>query len=478
MTPISRFFSNVALLSALLAIGLMAPRAASADQRAGQAILLAQASGGGLIMDCSRFPDLPLCKKNRDNKKPQKKANPQRERTGKALSERQRELFRQPAKPQKKRERPSAREKKKPRPDEAKRPRPQADRDRPKQRPASRPAKRPDDHRKAKPRPRRDTPRAERTRPRPDDRKNNARRNDRRRDDRPRADRRRERPRPNRGGELEFSLPIPGLDGRVIIREGGEVTIRSRDDDRFGRNRANRRVQQLSNGRTRIVVRRPNGVTVITVRDRHGEIIRRIRRMPDGREYVLIDNTRARRDSRPLDFRPLYLDIPRDRYIVDGGIGRRALVEEALRARPVERVERPYSLEEIRRSERLRAKMRRVDLSLTFATNSAGIPAYQYDRLEVLGSIIADDLDANPSDVFLIEGHTDAPGSYDYNLRLSDARAESVAIALSEYFGIPPENLVTQGYGEAYLKIDTPAPEPLNRRVTVRRITPLLDGGR
>ena len=39
---------------------------------------------------------------------------------------------------------------------------------------------------------------------------------------------------------------------------------------------------------------------------------------------------------------------------------------------------------------------------------------------------------------------------------------------------MPPENLVTQGYGEQYLKVDTQGPEE-NRRVAVRRITPLID---
>jgi outer membrane protein OmpA-like peptidoglycan-associated protein len=76
--------------------------------------------------------------------------------------------------------------------------------------------------------------------------------------------------------------------------------------------------------------------------------------------------------------------------------------------------------------------------------------------------------------MFLIEGHTDAVGSDESNLVLSDRRAESVARLLSDRFGVPPENLVTQGYGERYLKIQTQAAEPLNRRVTVRRITPLV----
>jgi outer membrane protein OmpA-like peptidoglycan-associated protein len=82
----------------------------------------------------------------------------------------------------------------------------------------------------------------------------------------------------------------------------------------------------------------------------------------------------------------------------------------------------------------------------------------------------------NPREVFLIEGHTDAVGPDVDNLSLSDRRAESIAIALTQQFGVPAENLSTQGYGEQYLKVPTDGPERANRRVTVRRITPLLTG--
>jgi outer membrane protein OmpA-like peptidoglycan-associated protein len=51
-----------------------------------------------------------------------------------------------------------------------------------------------------------------------------------------------------------------------------------------------------------------------------------------------------------------------------------------------------------------------------------------------------------------------------------------VALVLSQQFGVPAENLTTQGYGDQYLKVPTPGPERANRRVTVRRITPLLTG--
>jgi len=47
---------------------------------------------------------------------------------------------------------------------------------------------------------------------------------------------------------------------------------------------------------------------------------------------------------------------------------------------------------------------------------------------------------------------------------------------LSQQFGVPTENLTNQGYGEQDLKVPTQGPERANRRVTVRRITPLLTG--
>jgi outer membrane protein OmpA-like peptidoglycan-associated protein len=65
------------------------------------------------------------------------------------------------------------------------------------------------------------------------------------------------------------------------------------------------------------------------------------------------------------------------------------------------------------------------------------------------------------------------------NLSLSDRRAQAVSELLAQQFGIPAENIVTQGYGKQFLLVPTPEPERRNRRVVIRRITPLLqaDGG-
>ncbi|HSG96317.1 MAG TPA: OmpA family protein, partial [Afifellaceae bacterium] len=142
---------------------------------------------------------------------------------------------------------------------------------------------------------------------------------------------------------------------------------------------------------------------------------------------------------------------------------------------PVDRIERAYALDEIRYNQNLRERMRRVDLdTVTFDSGSSTISRSQIATLTRIGEAMEDILLDDPDEVFLIEGHTDAVGSEIYNLALSDRRAESVAIVLSDYFEVPPENLITQGYGESHLKIPTLEPERQNRRVAVRRITPLI----
>ena len=119
--------------------------------------------------------------------------------------------------------------------------------------------------------------------------------------------------------------------------------------------------------------------------------------------------------------------------------------------------------------------MRRVDLdSINFEFGSWEVSEDQYYKLERIADAMNRLLDRNSEEVFLIEGYTDAVGSEEDNIILSDHRAEEVASILSEEFGVPAENLVTQGYGEQFLKIDTQGPERANRRVSVRRITPLL----
>ena len=68
-----------------------------------------------------------------------------------------------------------------------------------------------------------------------------------------------------------------------------------------------------------------------------------------------------------------------------------------------------------------------------------------------------------------VDGFTDTVGSSRHNDKLSIARAEAVAIALSQN-GIARQRIETRGYGERDLAVDTPdnMPEAKNRRVVVK----------
>ena len=289
---------------------------------------------------------------------------------------------------------------------------------------------------------------------------------------------RRERRRERREGADR----VEEIGDRVVIQFNNQIVVESSDRDRLRRGAEDYYVEELRDGRTREVIVRSNGVRVVTIRNRYGDVLRRSRITPDGREYVLVyvrdDDYGSIREFRDpgRDLPPMRLTIPVDEYILDARV-----VEDPdryytfLDQPPVERVERLYSIDEVRYSARIRDKVRRVDLdTITFEFGSASVEESEVAKLEGVAVAMERMLEENPAETFLIEGHTDAVGSNVANLALSDERAESVAEALTKVFGIPPENLVTQGYGEQYLKIDTEERERENRRVAIRRITPLV----
>ncbi len=270
-------------------------------------------------------------------------------------------------------------------------------------------------------------------------------------------------------------------DGRVIISIDNQNYVRHNDSRRFYEDGRQPEYERLGDGRYREVVERSDGTRVVTIRNRYGEVVQRSR-VVRGKEYVLYYAPELLEDRQDYTWRdpgddlpPMRLGVPIDDYIIDTSSEPDRDYYEFLEQPPVERVERPYSLDEVRYSARIRDKVPRIDLdTITFATGSAEIPMNQASSLRKVADAINKVLEKDPSETFLIEGHTDAVGSDDSNLVLSDRRAESVAVVLSDAFSIPPENLTTQGYGERYLKVNTEAANQENRRVTIRRITPLV----
>lgn len=270
-------------------------------------------------------------------------------------------------------------------------------------------------------------------------------------------------------------------DRRFVINIGVNINLYTpyQDRDRIWRDGDEVYYDRLSGDRYRQTVIRPDGTRIITVWDRDGEIIRRVRVQPDGTRIVLVyypedDRRRDWRDPGD-DLPPFYLNIPVNEYVLYSEREDEGRIADFFIQPPLERAARVYTVDEVKQSARLRDTIRRVEIGdLTFDTGSAQIGRDQVGSLSKVAAAMQQILTRNPGEVFLIEGHTDAVGSDESNLILSDDRAETVANVLTDFYGIPPENLTTQGYGERYLKVQTENAERANRRATIRRITPLV----
>ena len=257
---------------------------------------------------------------------------------------------------------------------------------------------------------------------------------------------------------------------RVIVERDGELRVLKNDDQLLGRPGAQVATQTFNDGSTRSVVSYEDGSQIITIRSRDGSVLRRtLIRADDGSEVVLFDDTGK---IEAVDFAklPSLASLEAEQTAQDA-----TLVAALQRALFVD-VGRTFSLQQIRDYKRVRALAPQVEIeAVTFASGSAAIDPSQAEALADLGLMMRDIIEADPSAVFLIEGHTDAVGAASYNLALSDRRAETVALALTEYFAVPPQNLITQGYGEADLKVPVLTNERANRRAVVRNISRLLN---
>lgn len=103
---------------------------------------------------------------------------------------------------------------------------------------------------------------------------------------------------------------------------------------------------------------------------------------------------------------------------------------------------------------------------LLFDYDSPDLREEALASLQKLGQLIQ----RNPGARFLIEGHTDAFGSDEYNLDLSRKRAESVKTWLTGNMGLSGDSIQTIGYGKSRLL--TPAngtidEQKINRRVEI-----------
>ena len=256
---------------------------------------------------------------------------------------------------------------------------------------------------------------------------------------------------------------------RVVVERDGELRVLKNDDTLLRQPGSNLRTETFNDGSTRTTVLREDGSQIVTIRAADGRVLSRTRITPEGEAIVIFDDTQPEQEIEvsalpKIDFNRLQqADAEEDALA-------RALEAELGRSDA-----QRFSLRQVRDITQVRMLAPEIELTnIRFETGSAAIRPEQARRLAKIGTSINEIIDENPRSVILIEGHTDAVGSAAYNLALSDRRAESVALALTEYFDVPPENLIVQGYGESSLKIPTQDAEPANRRAVVRNITPLL----
>ena len=106
-----------------------------------------------------------------------------------------------------------------------------------------------------------------------------------------------------------------------------------------------------------------------------------------------------------------------------------------------------------------------IALPVQFAFDSAEILPHARTQLDAVAQGIKM-LPASHS--VLIEGHTDAVGTHEYNLQLSRKRAEAVKRYLVSEHGLDAQRLKTIGFGEGRPMGGTDAFKPENRRVQFR----------
>jgi outer membrane protein OmpA-like peptidoglycan-associated protein len=110
-------------------------------------------------------------------------------------------------------------------------------------------------------------------------------------------------------------------------------------------------------------------------------------------------------------------------------------------------------------------KLRMPDDQL-FEYDSDVLQASAVGQLHKLGTLIQ----RNPKATFSVEGYTDSFGLFEYNLDLSQRRADSVKRYLVEAMGISPAQIQTRGYGATKFRV-SPAgsieEQSPNRRVEI-----------
>jgi len=111
----------------------------------------------------------------------------------------------------------------------------------------------------------------------------------------------------------------------------------------------------------------------------------------------------------------------------------------------------------------------KVGALIQFDYDSDAVKSESYSLLREFGLSFQEDL---PDAVFVIGGHADSDGSDEYNLNLSQKRAEAVKRFLMSEFHLDDNRLITKPFGEKdpIASNKTEEGRALNRRVEFVRV--------
>ncbi|MCG6857590.1 MAG: OmpA family protein [Salaquimonas sp.] len=129
------------------------------------------------------------------------------------------------------------------------------------------------------------------------------------------------------------------------------------------------------------------------------------------------------------------------------------------------RIDQRKKLDEIVKKQELPS----IDITINFDFDSDRIRPESEPDVDELGKALSSD--TLSSSRIVLNGHTDARGSPEYNQALSERRAASVRNYLIDKFHIDPNRLVAIGYGEERLKDPSDPEGPENRRVEIINLT-------
>lgn len=109
------------------------------------------------------------------------------------------------------------------------------------------------------------------------------------------------------------------------------------------------------------------------------------------------------------------------------------------------------------------AKLRQFNIEIVFDFNSDRIRPESYETVGIIADALHTPYLAGQK--FFVVGHTDAKGDREYNLKLSQRRADAVMDALVTTFRVPAERLEAVGLGEEQLRDPSQPYAAVNRRV-------------